>query len=140
MVRDTLLSACFCSLLQIHPREFFSPSLLSSHSESVKIPNEQGEGLCFKAMPLRGCGREGLCQAFSYILFRVMFFAGWRGLASRASPVPVVQLNFGGQLFQGDAVLVPEGNVGHLADQLLQLDLHLLHDGQVVVHVRVLDL
>lgn len=38
-------------------------------------------------------------------------------------PVPVIQLNLDGQLLQGDVGVVPEGNLHHLPDQLVQLAL-----------------
>lgn len=56
------------------------------------------------------------------------------------SPVPVVQLDLDGQLLQGDVGVLPEGDVPHLPDQLVQLALQLLDDGQVVGVLRVLAL
>lgn len=56
------------------------------------------------------------------------------------SPVPVIQLNLDGQLLQGDVGVVPEGNLHHLPDQLVQLALQLLDDGQVVCVLRILAL
>ena len=55
-------------------------------------------------------------------------------------PVPVVQLNVDGQLLQGDVAVVPEGDLHHLSDQLVQLALQLLDDGQVVLMQRILGL
>lgn len=55
-------------------------------------------------------------------------------------PVPVKQLNVDGQLLQGDVGVVPEGNLHHLSDQLVQLSLQLLDDGQVVRMLRILAL
>lgn len=53
-------------------------------------------------------------------------------------PVPIIQLDLDGQLIQGDVCVVPEGNLRHLPDQLLQLALQLLDDGQVVRMLRIL--
>lgn len=74
-----------------------------------------------------------------------MFFLFYIWMAAwtadiRSSPVPVIQLNLGGHLFQGDVAVVPEGNLHHLPDQLLQLALQLLDDRQVVCMLRVLGL
>lgn len=55
-------------------------------------------------------------------------------------PVPVIQLNLDGQFLQGDVCVVPKGNLHHLPDQLLQLALQLLDDGQVVRMLRILAL
>lgn len=55
-------------------------------------------------------------------------------------PVPVIQLNRDGQFLQGDVGVVPEGNLHHLPDQLIQLALQLLDDGQVVRLLCVLAL
>lgn len=55
-------------------------------------------------------------------------------------PVPVIQLNRDGQFLQGDVGVVPEGNLHHLPDQLIQLALQLLDDGQVVRLLCVLSL
>lgn len=55
-------------------------------------------------------------------------------------PVPIIQLNFNSELVQGDVGVVPEGNLHHLSDQLVQLALQFLDDRQVVCMLRVLAL
>lgn len=55
-------------------------------------------------------------------------------------PVPIIQLNLHSQLLQGDVGVAPEGNLHHLPDQLVQLALQLLDDGQVVCVLRILAL
>lgn len=55
-------------------------------------------------------------------------------------PVPVIQLNLDGQPLQGDVAGVPEGNRHHLSDELIELALQLLDDGQVVCMLGILTL
>lgn len=62
------------------------------------------------------------------------------GFHAVLSPVPVIELNVDSQLLQGDVGAVPEGNLHHLSDQLLQLALQLLDDRQVICVLCILAL
>lgn len=83
-------------------------------------------------------------SAASDWIYNVMHYSVWRSLfgwfLATVLPVPVIQLNLDGQLLQGDVAVVPEGDLHHLSDQLVQLALQLLDDGQVVRVLRILGL
>lgn len=59
---------------------------------------------------------------------------------SSISPIPVVEFDPASQRLQGDAGIAPERDLHHLFEQLIQLALQLLYDGQVVSVLRILAL